>query len=163
MKEKDYEPFISEARWLLDKQWEANNKLMRRASTLLGFIGVEFGILAKLSKSDYIEVPYYKVIFSFVLLLLMASFACLVLALRNKPFNYPSLDKLAWIAKHSKRAPSKDVYEFIQNVEDPKQNLDSSLSQENEDITKWFGRGSALALSAQVLLGLLIILSWFEN
>lgn len=55
---KDYEPFNETTRWLLDKQWEANSELMKRASTLLGFIGVEFGVLAALRSEDFKMVPY---------------------------------------------------------------------------------------------------------
>ena len=133
---------------------------MRRASTLLGFIGVELGILSQVQVAEYRDVPYYKFILPVILLFLMASFVCLVWSLRNKPFHYPSLAKLEWLAKNSDKGASEVIFDFIQNVEDPSQNLDSSLSGENLEISKWSGRGLALALVAQFLLGLLIVLNW---
>lgn len=160
MKDKDFEAFNSELRWQLEKVWDANNELMHRASTLMGFIGVEFGVLATLSKDRYSSVSILKIFFAMVLISLLASFVSLVMSVRNKHFTYPSLKKLDWIVRNSKGRPFEEIYRYIQNVEDPDKNLESNLVEENHEITKWFGRGAVLATVAQVFLVLIIVLDW---
>lgn len=133
---------------------------MKRASTLLGFIGVEFGVLAAFRSGDFHKVPYGIWLFSIVLVALLLSFYSLLMSVRNKHFSYPSLAKLNWLVNNSKQKADKTVYMFIDNVEDPSDNLNSNLADENFEITKWFGRGLALALIAQVVLTLILILNW---
>lgn len=82
------------------------------------------------------------------------------MSVRNKHFSYPSLVKLNWLVNNSKQKADKTVYLFIENIEDPSDNLNSNLTDENLEITKWFGRGVALALIAQVVLTSILILSW---
>jgi hypothetical protein len=45
----NYDSRINHARWILDKRWDANDELMQRASAVLGFTGVEIGILVAMN------------------------------------------------------------------------------------------------------------------
>lgn len=55
----NYDSFINHARWILEKRWDANNELMQRASAILGFTGVEIGILGAMNpnlESENVEI-----------------------------------------------------------------------------------------------------------
>lgn len=51
--------YTNHARWILEKRWDADSELMRIASAILGFTGVEIGILGAMNpnlESENIEI-----------------------------------------------------------------------------------------------------------
>ena len=157
---RNYEAFTQHARWIIEKSWDANNELMRRASALLGFTGVEIGILGAMNPEQFERIPGGVFVFAGVLLLLIFGLVSLVMSLRDKHFEYPSLSRLIWEANSERKDGDLVLFEYVLNLPDPANSLESNLVAENKEITKWFSRGLLFVTGAQILLGLLLILKW---
>ena len=133
---------------------------MRRSSALLGFTGVELGVLAALKPDQFANVHGGVWIFALVLISLFLSFGSLVLAVRDKPFEYPSLAKLDWVLKNDSVDSDQTLYELVLNLEDPSKSTEANLIRENGQISHWFSIGVRIAGFAQLILAVLLFLRW---
>jgi hypothetical protein len=160
MKQNNFELAIENARWIIEKYWQANEGMMKRASTLVGLLGIELGVLGALNKRNFPDQPcfIYALILAGALIVLSIGF--LLWSLRDKDFEFPEFEKLNYVHKVDPDKIHENVLEFILSPLDSKYGMYQNLHKENEKIANRFRFGSICATFGQFFLFIALAINW---
>lgn len=148
------------SKWIIEKYWLANEGMMQRASTLAGLLGIELGFLGSLNVEKFNEVIFAKYLLVLASVALVLSIAFLVISIRDKEFEFPTFDLFASTVKKKTATPNKNLVRFLLSEDDKSRSLYRNLERENEQISKYFTRGTNSAILAQIILAIAFGIKW---
>lgn len=154
---------IENAKWIIEKYWQANEGMMRRASTLVGFLGIELGVLGALNKKNFPDNPHFVWALVGASFLIVLSVGFLLWSLRDKKFEFPKFEKLNAVHQVKAGDIHKSVLNFVLSPTDADYGMYQNLHDENEKIANRFRYGSILATFGQGLLFVALLISWLEE
>ena len=163
MKQNNSELAIENAHWIIEKYWQANEGMMKRASTLVGLLGIELGVLGALNKKNFPEQPcfIYALILAGAFIVLSIGF--LLWSLRDKEFEFPEFEKLNAVHQVDKDKIHENVLEFILSPLNSKYGIYQNLHNKNEKIADRFRYGSICATFGQFFLFIALVINWLEK
>ena len=153
------EVLTSQARWAADYIGSANNQILARSATLIGFLAIEFSFIAAWNPSDFDHICNSQWFFGFGLLTIFCSVISLIWAGKIKGFKYLNFDQIRYArGLGSDEAGRIPLDALLQKNEG--QDLFDRLKKENDHIGFYFNLGVGFLLAAQFILGLLILQRW---
>ena len=154
MKKKNHSVVIENFHWIVEKYWQANEGMMKRASTLIGFFGVELGLLAALDKKYLPKSVCFVALLSIATILIGVGIGLLLWSIRDKDFDFPRF-------KHLKTVDSEEsVISFLLSEDEPERSIYRNLSKENKHMSDRFRWGTNTAVLGQAVLIAALIYSW---
>lgn len=154
MKKKNHSIVIENFHWIVEKYWQANEGMMKRASTLIGFFGVELGLLAALDKKYLPKSVCFVALLSLATILIGIGIGLLLWSVRDKDFDFPEFELLKKIDSE------QSVIDFLLSEDEPKRSIYQNLASENKHVSDRFRWGTNTAALGQVLLIAALIYSW---
>jgi len=155
MKKENPSIVIENFHWIVEKYWQANEGMMKRASTLIGFFGVELGLLAALDKKYLPRSVCFVALLSLATILIGIGIGLLLWSVRDKDFDFPRFQQL------KKVSSEQSVINFLLSEDEPKRSIYLNLASENKHVSDRFRWGTNTAALGQVLLTAALIYSWF--
>lgn len=162
MKSRDMDSTIlltDYAKWLAERFERMNEAISHRASTFLGFLGVELTLLGQISVTDH---PNDRLALAMTVLacaLLIASIYFLLETLSTKDFDLPEWSDIQSVREEKIENISKFPLDVLMHQRG-NQAYFQSLDEENSTLAKNYSLALKLAFIAQIVVGLLIISRW---
>lgn len=163
MYEDKYEVAVENAKWVIEKYWQANEGMMKRASTLVGFLGIELGVLGALNKKNFPENRCFVWALIAASGLIVFAVGFLLWSLRDKEFEFPEFEELNKVHEVENSKIHESVLSFILSPSNDKFGMYQNLHNENEKIADRFRYGAILATFGQALLFLALVINWLEK
>jgi hypothetical protein len=154
MEKKNHSVVIENFHWIVEKYWQANEGMMKRASTLIGFFGVELGLLAALDKKYLPKSVCFVALLSLATVLIGVGIGLLLWSVLDKDFDFPRFEQLKKIDSE------ESVISFLLSEDGPERSIYRKLSNENKHISDRFRWGTNTAVLGQAILIAALIYSW---
>jgi hypothetical protein len=153
------EVLTSQARWAVDYIGSANNQILLRSATLIGFLAIEFSFIAAWNPSDFDRICNSRWYFGLGLLTIFCSVVSFIWAGKTKGFKYLNFDQIRYAQGRDSDEAGRIPLAALLKKNDG-QDLFDRLKMENDHIGRYFNLGVGFLLAAQFLLGLLIFQRW---
>ena len=150
------------AYWVSDLLAAANNNMLQRSATLIGFLGIEIAFIANWQPVDFVGVCYFKWLFALGALSALVSFFSLILGSNVKKFIYPNFDQIRFALRQtSAKAGLIPLKSLLK--EDSAGDFYIQLLNENKRVSLSLKLGTYFLLVSQFCFGSLLILRWINS
>lgn len=163
MSQDKYELATENARWIIEKYWQANEGMMKRSSVLVGLLGIELGVVGSLESKNFTENPHFYFALIGAAASIVLSIGFLLWTVIDKEFDFPTIENLNAVHHVDDSEIKKSILDFTLQIKYPKYGLYQNLAQENEEIAFRFRLGAILAVLGQGLLLLAFLINWIEK
>ncbi len=163
MSQNKYEVATDNARWIIEKYWQANEGMMKRSSVLVGLLGIELGVIGNLDSIKFTQNVHFYLALIGAALLIALSIGFLLWSIIDKEFEFPSIENLNAVHQVDDSDIEKSVLNFTLSVSYPKYGLYQNLTQENREIAFRFRFGAIFAILGQVCLVIAFMINWIEK
>ena len=141
-----------QARWIIERYEGINSELLTRSAQMIGFLGVEFGLV--LNKLDSLNLLMSLVGLSFMLISILA----FVFSAIPKSVTLPDIKTLHKTLDKSEGARLRITIEQLYSSSIENSNYLTSLAKENEHRSKSFKWGIITLSAAQICIFLSIVI-----
>jgi len=151
------------ARWVAERFERMNEQLLTLASTFIGFLAIELGLLAQISLKSFRGDIWAKAIGCFALFLLFIGIILFFITLLSNNFEIPKLEDFQASAHLDTKEMRNESYRFMISSEESNRNIQKSLEDENIHLNRYYKPALIVSGMAQLLVVTLLIRLWTNN
>ena len=139
--------------------WSANNQILVRSATLIGFLAIEFSFIIAWIPSNFDHICNSQWFFDLSLLTIFCSVISFIWAGKTKEFKYLNFDQIRYALGRGSDEAGRIPLDALLKKSDG-QDLFDRQKKKNDHIGLYFNLGVGFLLAAQFILGLLIFQRW---